>query len=136
MGAWSVESFGNDTACDWSYELEEARDLSVVHATLRKVLSASDKYLDSSEACEAIAACEVIARLQGNFGVRDAYTETVDQWVKSHPTTPSSGLITDAVNALDRILAPQSELCELWDEDGPDPEWHAAMADLRSRVSA
>ncbi len=30
MGAWAVDSFGNDTACDWAYGLEEVSDLSLV----------------------------------------------------------------------------------------------------------
>ena len=28
MGTWSHEPFGNDDACDWSYELLDSNDLS------------------------------------------------------------------------------------------------------------
>jgi len=41
MGAWSHESFGNDTACDWSYGLLETTDLSVIEATLGAVIKKS-----------------------------------------------------------------------------------------------
>ena len=32
MGAWSNDPFGNDTACDWKYSLEESNDLSPAKA--------------------------------------------------------------------------------------------------------
>ena len=34
MGAWSCEPFGNDTASDWAYALEDTKDLSHVEAAL------------------------------------------------------------------------------------------------------
>jgi hypothetical protein len=33
MGAWDATSFGNDTANDWAYELEEHGDLTHVIRT-------------------------------------------------------------------------------------------------------
>ena len=71
MGAWAVDTFGNDTAC------------------------------------------EVLARLQGRWGLRNAYRQDLDAWVLSHPIQPSADLIRKAALAIDRILAEQSELAEL-----------------------
>ena len=65
MGTWSHESFGNDTANDWAYELEDATDFSVIEAALQVALDEGDEYLDADlamEAMEAIAAVEVIAK--------------------------------------------------------------------------
>jgi hypothetical protein len=135
MGAWSADSFGNDTACDWSYGLEKVGDLSLVKQAIEAVLSVDEDYLDADTACEGLAACEVIARLKGNWGVRDPYTETVDKWVESHKIVPPEKLIQTALAAIDRICAQQSELLELWEEDDPS-EWHAAVDDLRERVRA
>lgn len=134
MGAWGTDSFDNDTACDWSYDLEEADDLSLVRETLARVFEEGDEYLDSDAACEALAACEVIARLKGNWGQRNAHTETVDEWVESHAITPPADLVEQAVAAIGRILTPPSELLELWEESADGDAWHQAVEKLRARV--
>jgi hypothetical protein len=133
MGAWGADSFDNDAACDWKGELEESNDLSVVTDAIQCVIDAGDDYLDSDVACEAVAACEVIARLKGNAGKVDAYTEAVDTWVKAHPLKPPPQLVSSALATIDRILAVDSELAELWEDD---PEWHSAMESLRKRVAS
>jgi hypothetical protein len=50
MGAWDATSFGNDTANDWAYDLEECDDLSHIEATLQEVLDTGDDFLDSDAA--------------------------------------------------------------------------------------
>jgi hypothetical protein len=115
--------------------LAERKDLSLVHETLLTV-SSGDCYLDSDPACEALAACEVIARLKGNTGPRDASTETVDAWVAAHPQPVSPDLVRLATAAIDRILGENSELAELWAESDSADEWRTAVEDLRRRVAA
>jgi hypothetical protein len=39
MGAWGADTFDNDTACDWSYALDEVADLNFVRETLARVLA-------------------------------------------------------------------------------------------------
>jgi hypothetical protein len=134
MGAWSTDSFGNDTACDWSYSLEEADDLGLVRETIRKVVDSGKEYLEAPDAEEAIAAVEVIARLKRNFGKRNSYTETTDNWVKAHPQQPPSDLVALAVQALDRILQPPSELLELWQESDDFEGWKSSLLDLKGRT--
>lgn len=134
MGAWSADTFGNDTACDWSADLSEEDDLTFVEETLEDIVE-EDDYLDSDEACEGLAACEVIARLKGNWGVRNSYTEPVDAWVQAHPSRPSAELVALADSAIQRILGDESELRELWEETG-DQEWFEAVKDLRRRVTS
>ena len=41
MGAWSKDSFGNDSACDWAYGLEKITDLSLVRETIQKVVDSA-----------------------------------------------------------------------------------------------
>jgi len=80
MGAWDVDSFGNDTACDWSYGLEDVKDLSYVERTLDAVLTCGpDDEVPSDDAACAVAAAEVIARLKGNWGIENSYSETTDK---------------------------------------------------------
>jgi hypothetical protein len=67
MGAWSEDTFGNDNACDWIGSFLGEPGLPTVKSAIESVLHAED-YLDSDEACDCLAACEVIARLQGKWG--------------------------------------------------------------------
>lgn len=134
MGAWSHESFGNDVAGDWTGPLEAATDLRYVEKTLQKVLEVGDGYLEMDKASEAIAAAETVARLQGNFGVRDAYSRAVDSWVERLRLVPNSALAAKAHQALDRIISAPSELLELWGETEYSEAWLSAVADLRSRI--
>ena len=135
MGAWSHESFGNDDACDWAADLQEGNDLEPVEAALDEVLAVGDDYLEAPPASEAIAAAEVVARLQGRFGVRDAYSEELDEWVARVALQPSPELIDKACRALDRILQEPSELLELWEDSGEPGEWREAVDELKSRVA-
>ncbi len=117
MGTWSVDSFGNDTACDWAYSLENYKDLSLIEESLDKVLNAGSEYLEASDAEEALAAAEVLARLQGHWGERSSYTEAVDKWVEKTGLQQDKALAQKAHRAIDRILSNSSELLELWEED-------------------
>ncbi|HKO49380.1 MAG TPA: DUF4259 domain-containing protein [Polyangiaceae bacterium] len=133
MGAWGVLAFDNDTANDWAYELDEADDLSVVEAALDELEEAGDGYLDLDTACDALAACEVLARLLGNFGYQNAYTVNVDNWVKAHSIKPDPAILARASQAIQRILADESELRELWEEED-GTAWQHAVDDLRQRL--
>ncbi len=135
MGAWDVKAFDNDEACDWAFELEEVNDLSLVDSAVAD-LEASPEYIDAGIATCALAACEVIARLRGNAGYENAYTEDVDKWVSKHKIMPSPQLIARAVAAIDRILTEKSELAELWAESADGDKWREAMRDLRTRLTA
>jgi Domain of unknown function (DUF4259) len=135
MGAWSHESFGNDDACDWAYGLEEVDDFGLIESTLDAVLAAGSEYLEASEASQAIAAAEAIARLQGNFGIKDSYSETVDIWIGKVKLTPTPQLIAKTRQALDRIVAEPSELLELWQESDEGDSWLTAVSELRARIS-
>ena len=133
MGAWAEDTFGNDSACDWTGTFLEDPGLSAVRSAIDAVLS-NDDYLESDEACECLAACEVTARLQGRWGKRNAYSEEIDQWVESHPTTVPEDLKQSADAAIERILGPDSELQELWDDGSRNDLWHQEIDDLRQRV--
>ena len=136
MGAWGAGVFDNDTACDWAHDFGSKSSLDFVAATLDRVLAVGDEYLESDAACEGLAAAEVVARLRGKWGVRNAYSEVVDTWVEAHPTAPSPALVAKARAAIDRILSGSSELLDLWSESHELARWRAAVADLRSRVAS
>ncbi len=136
MGTWDMSSYGNDTACDWAYGLEDVNDLSYVESTLDAVLAVGPSgYVDADAGARAVAAAEVIARLKGNWGDENSYTVTTDTWVRSHRIVPPAALVAKAVAALTRIVSAPSELLELWEEGEDGGGWVDAVAELKQRAS-
>jgi hypothetical protein len=134
MGAWSSDPFGNDTAGDWKYGLDDVDDFTLIEKTIQKVLDFGDDYIEAPDAEEAIAAIDTIARLKGRFYIKNAYTESVDNWVASHPLIPTTSLIEKANKALDRILSEPSEILELWGEGEDFEAWRNQIEDLKNRI--
>ena len=135
MGAWSHEPFGNDTACDWAYGLEQQREFALVTQTIQAVLDNGSDYLESDLACEAIAAVEALAKALGRGTQTDSYTEEVDAWAKSVGNPPQD-LLAKANEALTRIMAPDSELRELWEESDDYDSWSSSLKALHAAVGA
>jgi hypothetical protein len=50
MGAWDCDPFGNDTACDWKYDLEATSDLALVSETIEKAHGNGNDYLEAPDA--------------------------------------------------------------------------------------
>lgn len=136
MGTWSHEPFGNDTASDWAYGLVEQKDFSLVAQAIQEVLDNGSDYLDAGLAVEAVAAAEVLAKALGRGTQADAYTEEVDAWLKSVAEKPSSELLSKARDALNRIMGPDSELRELWEESDDFESWESSIKALQSAVGA
>lgn len=136
MGTWSHEPFGNDTANDWAYDLEEQKDFSLVAQVIQNVLDNGTDYLDSDLAVEAVAAVEVLAKALGRGTQTDVYTEKVDAWLKLVTAKPSSDLLSTAQAALTRIMGPDSELRELWEESDDFQNWESSIKALQSAVGA
>ena len=135
MGTWSHESFGNDTANDWAYELEDGTDFSVIEAALQVALDEGDEYLDADLAMEAIAAVEVIAKRLGKGTQSDVYTEKVDQWLETISEQPNDGLLSLAKRVLERIVADDSELKELWLESDEYELWLGNIQQLKDALN-
>jgi len=138
MGTWAVDAFGNDYAQDWAQDLHETSNLDAVEDTLNVVLDAHGE-LEAPFAAEALAAIEVLARLQGKGGARSEDSAAVDEWVdarkaKGKPIKPRADLADKAARALERILSPQSELRALWEDSEYYADWRAAVEELRARL--
>ena len=136
MGTWSTLPFGNDDAADWAYELEDPNDLGPIEAALSRVLAVGDAYLEAPEACEALAAIELLAYLGGHPGDTESYTESAYDWISQTTVKPSAELVDQARAVIDRILAEASELRELWEQGEEHGQWLETVADLRVRVAA
>ena len=125
MGAWSGEPFGNDTAGDWVYELDEADDWQYVREALDAAVASAQVDADTADC--AIAAAEVVARGLGREG---AHADTIRHFV-GRAGLPDDELVALALAALSAADSPGSELAELW-EDADPQEWREANAALRS----
>jgi hypothetical protein len=136
VGTWSHEPFGNDSANDWAYGLEDQTDFSLVAQAIQNVLDNGNDYLDSDVAVEAVAAAEVLAKALGRGTQADAYTEKVDTWLRSLGVNPSPDLLSKAQAALTRIVGPDSELRELWEESDDFETWQSSIRALQSAVGA
>ena len=135
MGCWAIGSFGNDDAADWLSGLTEQDDLALVRETISQLLTA-DGYLDAPYATEALAAIEVVAAALGRPTAAAQAEEDLMAWVARVNPAPEASLVSDAVRAIDRILAPESELRELWEDTEDFNEWQADVAGLRAQLQA
>ncbi|MCA9112253.1 MAG: DUF4259 domain-containing protein [Planctomycetaceae bacterium] len=135
MGAWGVQSFQNDTAGDWTDQFSRGEDLKLVQLAISRVLSKEDEYLESDDACSAIAACEVLAALNGQPCEKTPYSEHILQWISNHEMEVRESLLIAGQKALDRITSYDSELNELWEESEHYDDWLSAVDDLRVRIT-
>ncbi|MFE4975030.1 DUF4259 domain-containing protein [Kitasatospora sp. NPDC056651] len=128
MGTWDIGHFDNDSAADFCGGLDDAAP-GEREGKLRAALlgaARAEEFLDSDEAVEAVAAAALLAaQCPGGAPVTTAYGP-------KEPIPPlSADLRPLAVEALDRVLAEESELAELWDETEEGPAWRAGIRALR-----
>ncbi|MGW3232919.1 DUF4259 domain-containing protein [Kitasatospora sp. NPDC001095] len=128
MGTWDIGHFDNDSAADFCNGLDDAAP-GEREALLRSALLGAvraEEYLDSDEAVEAVvAAALVAAQCPGGAAVTSAYGP-------EEPIPPLSVELRPlAVEALDRVVAEESELAELWDETESGPAWRRGIRELR-----
>ncbi|MFB7907139.1 DUF4259 domain-containing protein [Kitasatospora sp. NPDC056076] len=128
MGTWDIGPFDNDTAADFAGGLDDAAPgerAGLVRAALERA-ARGPEYLDDDEGVEAVAAAALVAaQCPGSGAVTTAYG----------PAEPIPELPVElralAVAALDRVVAEESELAELWDESDSDGEWRRGIRALR-----
>jgi hypothetical protein len=135
LGCWAIDSFGNDDAADWLCDLVEQNDLGFIQETIKRVLDI-DSYLEAPDAAQALAAVEVVAAALGRPTTAGQAEESLAEWVARVKPVPDLSLVSQASAAIDRILGPESELRELWEESGEFEKWEANVTDLRSKLHA
>ena len=136
MGTWGAGTLDNDTAVDWMYGLGEVGDLSLIEGTLDRALAAGGENLEAPDAEEALAAAEAVARMLGNFGVRNDYTQTMDAWVAYMNRLPPPDLVAKAQRIVARIQQQPSELLDRWTKTDKSEAWSRSLADLTMRLGA
>ncbi|MER7513374.1 DUF4259 domain-containing protein [Streptomyces lavendulae] len=133
MGTWDIGHFDNDTAADFAYTLDETvmdQRENLIRTTLTRTVQTQD-YLDSSDAVEAVAAAALVAAQ-----CPDGEPITTSYGPNEALPVLASDLRTLAVEALDRVLAGESELAELWDETPEGPLWRQIVGQLRATLDS
>ncbi|WP_301174825.1 DUF4259 domain-containing protein [Actinomadura geliboluensis] len=133
MGTWDASPFGNDTAADFAGDLDELA-LEERPSAIREALEAvtgEAASVASSEGVLAVAAAALVAaQCPGGRPVDSIYGPE-----ERIPELPAD-LRPLALKALDRVIGPDSELEQLWDESGGAEEWRAEIARLRLTLSS
>jgi hypothetical protein len=142
MGAWGHNSFENDTAGDWIWDLKPVKKslfrkkndpFAYPMSAINKLLK-SDLYIDAPEGEEAIAAAECLAAAQGN--PPSDSPEEIDKWLASlNAQRPPPAMLERAKQTLLKVRNDeQSELRELWQESEYFDAWQAAIDNLIARL--
>ena len=132
MGAWGYQSFENDSALDWVYQLARADNRSVLTSAFAAPFT-TDDYIDVDESSAAIAAAEVVAALKGH--PHPTLPDAVSTWVQAHPLAVDRDLQEQAIQAIIRVEQ-DSELQELWAGSDDYEQWKGSLQNLRSRLEA
>lgn len=131
MGAWGTGVFENDDAADWVWELEDDDDGSVLVDALKEVVDLDlEDYVEAPEACNALAAAEIIAAARGHHGAE--LPSEAREWIGRNGALVDRAMVALAAGAVERISI-NSELKELWDE-AESEEWPQVVADLLARL--
>jgi hypothetical protein len=135
MGAWGFGSFDNDDAADFLADVTESGDLSLIREVLDNVLT-STEYVEAPDASQAIAAAEILAFAIGRPTPAAQQEQALEQWISRLRPSVEPALVTQARDALVRILAPNSELLELWEDADEFSDWRATVDELARQLQA
>jgi len=135
MGAWGTGIYENDDAADWVDDLEELGFDAIIDAF---EATENAEYVEAPEGAAAVAAADVVARLISGVGEVSEDTEAVMQWIASVREGAWPQLVGRALIAVERVIADESELAEVWADDEEDPDalddWLAVVNGIRRRL--
>ena len=126
MGAWGSKAFQNDSAAGWLNQLR-ARGMDVLRGTLTSVGLTDELHeLDVDDGASAIAAAELVAAAFGFFG-RDRLPPEARAWLDANQRAFVASDLTLAKRAVQRVVAPNSELSALWHDGSADNPWQTEV---------
>ena len=133
MGAWGSGIFENDAAMDFIGNLADHPENA--DSVLREALETAAHmggYLDAPEGEEALAAAAIISLAADGSPVQPE--PSVEDYARKISRKVPSGLAPLAIEAIDRVLADESELRELWEEQDAVAEWRAEPDAVRHHL--
>jgi hypothetical protein len=130
MESWGTGSFENDAAT--AFVLEVVEDGSVAIEEALEVVLDPDM---TEEGARAVAAAEIVQiQLSGDTAqVTDAGLRA---WLSELGEGELSELLELALEALERVLGPGSELPELWGNGQEAADWQSEVQRLRAALEA
>ena len=130
MSGWAPGPFDNDDALDFIDDLAEAPEWRTVVQALDYVTKVAG-YLEAPEGSTAVAAAAIVAAAVGDVTILpDNHRE-----LKAALGKPPEGAPALARSALARVVAPASELDELWQEGDDHDAWLTQIAALQTTLS-
>jgi len=132
MGSWGLGTFEDDIACDWLEDLQESDPI----AFFEQCLDLSDhQYVEFLACVGVVCTAEIIHSLISE--PRTGLPEAAHQWLGEHRRLNILPFIPDAIAGLRRVMGPDSEMRELWeDNDAMHCDWMIQMRDLVKRLES
>ena len=132
MNIWGSGPFGNESAATFVREVV-ADGLPAVEEAFDVVLDPDLDFVEAEEGQRALAAAGVLAAALGG-DTADIVDAGLRAWLAGTDPADLAPLRPLALEALERVLGPRSELPELW-EDGEDAEsWYTDTERLRAAL--
>ncbi|WP_211826656.1 DUF4259 domain-containing protein [Kistimonas asteriae] len=129
-GAWGIGSFENDSALDWSYELEHSIGSVALQGAFRSVQVGG--YIEVNACSAAMAAAEVVAAIK--MKSFEQLPDSVRKWAISNSSVVNDALIQNAKKSVAVCSnAENSELAQLWLESS-SKEWADYISTLSSKL--
>jgi hypothetical protein len=114
MGTSGISSFENDDALDFLSELDDTEDLALLEQAFQAE-EGDGSYLEAPVCARILCAAELLAAGTGSPSA--SLPPEARAWVSKHSPLPFGSLLPVARSRVARVLAPHSELRELWEEN-------------------
>ncbi|MDT3399519.1 DUF4259 domain-containing protein [Streptomyces sp. B1866] len=130
MGTWDIGPFDNDEAADFAGTLDRApvRERARLLRDALRAAAEEAGYLEGPDGARAVAAAALVAAARTGGGADSAYGPR-----EPLPPLPDD-LAALAARALDRVLAEDSELRELWEDSGDAAPWAGGVTRVRDAL--
>ncbi|AWT35733.1 hypothetical protein GCM10008956_05620 [Deinococcus arenae] len=133
MSAWGVGPFQNEAAAGYAAEIVQDGAYALAEA-FDVALDPDNDYLEAEEGHRAVAAAETLAAVL--TGDTSALTDAaLRAWVQNTDAAELSHLRPHAMEALERVLGPGSELPDLWEDSEDADAWREDIQRLRAALS-
>jgi Domain of unknown function (DUF4259) len=117
---------------DWLVDLEDARKPLAFLAECLDIDGID--YLEYDNCAGVLGASAIIDGLLN--GAQADFPESVQEWIASNKSLKVAKLVPNAIASINAVISGNSELNELWSENGElYPKWKADIAALRDRLA-
>ena len=132
MGPWGFRTFEDELACDWLEDLFDSDPILFFRHCLD--LQAVD-YVEYLAGIGVICTSEMLHAICDR--PRDGLPAAAHAWLQRHRRLEVVDLLPDAISGLGRVLGPESELRERWqDHDQWGEQWNRCNRDLLRRMES